>query len=400
MQALGGAKNHMIVLPDADIDMAADAAVSAGYGSAGERCMAISVVVAVGDAADPLVGAIKDRLPKVKVGDGLDPSSEMGPLVTREHRDKVASYLESGPAQGATLVADGRETAPDNGGFFLGVSLLDDVTPEMDAYRDEIFGPVLSVVRVGTLRRGAPARERQPVRERRRALHARRRRRAPVPVRRQRRHGRRSTCRSRFPSRTTRSAAGRTRLFGDRHIYGPEGIDFYTRTKAVTSRWPDPATSRVDLGFPQTGRAAASHLPTSSRRGGRRASQGGVRRRGRAGREGLQHPEGDEPQPGRAAGVDELYRRSCSASRGSRGASGSSSRRSPQRAELPLLNGGARRRPPCRGRRRRDRGARDARLPQGRPLAARAGALRLRGEADAPRGRGGRADGGCVPGER
>ena len=140
----------MIVLPDADIDMAADAAVSAGYGSAGERCMAISVVVAVGDAGDELVSAIKDRLPKVKVGDGLDPSSEMGPLVTRAHRDKVASYLDSGPAQGATLVADGRETAPDNGGFFLGVSLLDDVTPEMDAYRDEIFGPVLSVVRVKT----------------------------------------------------------------------------------------------------------------------------------------------------------------------------------------------------------------------------------------------------------
>ena len=252
MQALGGAKNHMIVLPDADIDMAADAAVSAGYGSAGERCMAISVVVAVGDAADPLVGAIKDRLPKVKVGDGLDPSSEMGPLVTREHRDKVASYLDSGPAQGATLVADGRETAPDNGGFFLGVSLLDDVTPEMDAYRDEIFGPVLSVVRVEHVRRGAPAGERQPVRQRRRDLHARRRRRAAVPVRRQRRAWSGSTCRSPCPSRTTRSAAGRTSLFGDRHIYGPEGIDFYTRTKAVTSRWPDPATSRVDLGFPQT----------------------------------------------------------------------------------------------------------------------------------------------------
>ena len=150
VQALGGAKNHMIVLPDADIDMAADAAVSAGYGSAGERCMAISVLVAVGDAADPLVGAIQERLPKVKVGDGMDPDSEMGPLVTREHRDKVASYLDSGPEQGATIVADGRETAPDGDGFFLGVSLLDNVTPEMDAYRDEIFGPVLSVVRVPT----------------------------------------------------------------------------------------------------------------------------------------------------------------------------------------------------------------------------------------------------------
>src|SRR5207344_2598421 len=110
-----------------------------GYGSAGERCMAISVLVAVGDAADPLVEAIKARLPKVKVGDGFDPTSEMGPLVTREHRDKVASYLDSGPAQGATIVADGRETIPEGDGFFLGVSLLDNVTPAMDAYRDEIF---------------------------------------------------------------------------------------------------------------------------------------------------------------------------------------------------------------------------------------------------------------------
>ena len=191
VQALGGAKNHMIVLPDADIDMAADAAVSAGYGSAGERCMAISVVVAVGDAADPLVDAIKERLPKVKVGDGLDPSSEMGPLVTREHRDKVASYLDSGPAQGATLVADGRESAPDNGGFFLGVSLLDDVTPEMDAYRDEIFGPVLSVVRVPTYDEALRLVNENPYGNGVAHLHARRWRRPPVPVRRERGHGRR-----------------------------------------------------------------------------------------------------------------------------------------------------------------------------------------------------------------
>src|SRR6188508_2041007 len=150
VQALGGAKNHMIVLPDADIDMAADAAVSAAYGSAGERCMAVSQVVAVGDAADDLVAAIKARLPKIKVGDGLDPTSEMGPLVTREHRDKVAGYLEGAKEQGATVVADGRESAPEGTGFFLGVSLLDDVTPEMDAYKDEIFGPVLGVTRVGT----------------------------------------------------------------------------------------------------------------------------------------------------------------------------------------------------------------------------------------------------------
>ena len=150
VQALGGAKNHMIVLPDADIDMAADAAVSAAYGSAGERCMAISQVVAVGDAGDKLVEAIKQRLPKIKVGNGLDDGVEMGPLVTREHRDKVASYIEGGAEQGATVVVDGRETAPEGDGFFLGVSLLDDVTPEMDAYKDEIFGPVLGVTRVDT----------------------------------------------------------------------------------------------------------------------------------------------------------------------------------------------------------------------------------------------------------
>ena len=251
VQALGGAKNHMVVLPDADIEMAADAAVSAGYGSAGERCMAISVLVAVGDAADPLVAAIQERLPKVKVGDGFDPSSEMGPLVTREHRDKVASYLDSGPEQGATLVADGRETAPDGGGFFLGVSLLDDVTPEMDAYRDEIFGPVLSVVRVPTYaealrlvnenpygngvaiftRDGGVARQFQfDVEVGMVGINV------PIPV----------------PVAYYSFGGWKSSLFGDRHIYGPEGIDFYTRTKAVTSRWPDPATSKVDLGFPQT----------------------------------------------------------------------------------------------------------------------------------------------------
>ncbi|HEY7398841.1 MAG TPA: CoA-acylating methylmalonate-semialdehyde dehydrogenase, partial [Gaiellaceae bacterium] len=150
VQALAGAKNHMVVLPDADIDMAADAAVSAAYGSAGERCMAVSVVVAVGEVADPLVEAIRERAAKIRVGDGFDPQSEMGPLITREHREKVVGYLESGPEQGATVVVDGRETAPDGDGFFIGVSLLDDVTPEMDCYRDEIFGPVLSVVRTDT----------------------------------------------------------------------------------------------------------------------------------------------------------------------------------------------------------------------------------------------------------
>ena len=193
VQALGGAKNHMVVLPDADIEMAADAAVSAAYGSAGERCMAISVVVAVGDVADPLVEAIEKRLPKIKVGPGNEEGSEMGPLITKEHRDKVATYLDSGPAQGATLRVDGREHVlyQEGKGFFLGVSLLDNVTPEMECYRNEIFGPGARDRTDARLSRGARDRQRQPVRQRHRHLHPRRRRRAPVPVRRQRRHGRR-----------------------------------------------------------------------------------------------------------------------------------------------------------------------------------------------------------------
>ena len=251
VQALGGAKNHMIVLPDADIAMAADAAVSAAYGSAGERCMAVSVVLAVGDAADPLVGAIQERLPQITVGDGMNPASEMGPLVTREHRDKVAGYLDSGAAQGAKVLADGRESAPAGDGFFLGVSLLDDVTTEMDAYRDEIFGPVLSVVRVATYdealklindnpygngtaiftRDGGVARQFQfDVNVGMVGINV------PIPV----------------PVAYYSFGGWKASLFGDSHIYGPEGIHFYTRGKVVTSRWPDPTTSKVDLGFPQT----------------------------------------------------------------------------------------------------------------------------------------------------
>ncbi|RPI07780.1 MAG: CoA-acylating methylmalonate-semialdehyde dehydrogenase [Actinobacteria bacterium] len=150
VQALGGAKNHMVVLPDADVDAAADAAVSAAYGSAGERCMAISVVVAVGDVADPLVAAISSRLPKLRIGPGTDPDSEMGPLVTGEHRDKVAGYVNRGYDEGATIVVDGRQRTFEGDGFFLGASLLDNVTTDMDVYRDEIFGPVLSVVRAAS----------------------------------------------------------------------------------------------------------------------------------------------------------------------------------------------------------------------------------------------------------
>ena len=251
VQALGGAKNHMIVLPDADIEMAADAAVSAGYGSAGERCMAVSMLVAVGHAADDLVGAIQERLPKVKVGDGMNPDSEMGPLVTREHRDKVASYIEKGAAEGAKVVTDGRETAPDNGGFFLGVTLLDEVTPEMDVYKDEIFGPVLGITRVDTYeeavrlvnenrygngvaiftRDGGVARQFQfEVNAGMVGVNV------PIPV----------------PVAYYSFGGWKNSLFGDLHVYGPEGIQFYTQGKVVTSRWPDPATSKVDLGFPQT----------------------------------------------------------------------------------------------------------------------------------------------------
>ncbi len=253
VQALGGAKNHMIVLPDADIEMAADAAISAGYGSAGERCMAIATVVAVGSVADPLVEAIKARLPKVKVGPGSDPSAEMGPLVTRQHRDKVASYLDSGAAQGATVVADGRDHPlyKESDGFFLGASLMDNVTPAMDAYKDEIFGPVLSVIRVETYgeavklindnpygngtaiftRDGGAARQFQfEVDAGMVGINV------PIPV----------------PVAYYSFGGWKSSLFGDLHMYGPEGIQFYTRAKIVTSRWPDPGTSKIDLGFPRT----------------------------------------------------------------------------------------------------------------------------------------------------
>jgi malonate-semialdehyde dehydrogenase (acetylating) / methylmalonate-semialdehyde dehydrogenase len=237
----------MIVLPDADIDMAADAAVSAAYGSAGERCMAVSMLVAVGDVADPLIDAIKARIPNVKVGNGMDASSEMGPLITREHRDKVASYLEDG---GGDVLVDGRDGCPDDG-FFLSPSLIDGLAPGMRAYDDEIFGPVLGVTRVSTYdeairlvnenpygngtaiftRDGGVARRFQfDVQAGMVGINV------PIPV----------------PVAYYSFGGWKASLFGDRHIYGPEGIDFYTRSKVVTSRWPDPATSKVDLGFPQT----------------------------------------------------------------------------------------------------------------------------------------------------
>jgi malonate-semialdehyde dehydrogenase (acetylating)/methylmalonate-semialdehyde dehydrogenase len=250
VQALGGAKNHMVVLPDADIDMAADAAVSAGYGSAGERCMAVSVVVAVGGIGDRLVDAIAERIPRVRVGPGDDPSSEMGPLVTRAHRDRVVSYLDDDALGGARIVVDGRETVPEGNGFYLGATLVDDVRPGTGVYDDEVFGPVLSVVRVGSYddavrlvndnphgngvalftRDGGVARRFQyDVQVGMVGINV------PIPV----------------PVAYYSFGGWKASLLGDTHMYGPEGIHFYTRTKVVTARWPDPSTSTVDLGFPQ-----------------------------------------------------------------------------------------------------------------------------------------------------
>jgi malonate-semialdehyde dehydrogenase (acetylating)/methylmalonate-semialdehyde dehydrogenase len=250
VQALGGAKNHMVVLPDADVDMAADAAVSAAYGSAGERCMAISVVVAVGDVADELVGAIAARLDEVKVGPGIDPGSEMGPLVSAEHRARVASYLDVAEGEGAAIVRDGRRDRFEGDGFFLGLSLVDRVAPWSRLHREEIFGPVLSVIRVGTYdeavalvnehefgngcaiytRDGGAARAFQfDVQCGMVGVNV------PIPV----------------PVSYYSFGGWKASLFGDSHVYGPDGIHFYTRTKVVTQRWPDPATSSIDLGFPQ-----------------------------------------------------------------------------------------------------------------------------------------------------
>jgi malonate-semialdehyde dehydrogenase (acetylating)/methylmalonate-semialdehyde dehydrogenase len=249
VQALGGAKNHMLVLADADLDMAADAAIGAGYGSAGERCMAISVVLASESVADDLVAKIAERIPAIKVGPGNEPDSEMGPLITGEHRDRVAGYVAGAAAAGATVVVDGRDGAPGDG-FFLKPSLIDGVQPGMACYDDEIFGPVLSVVRVhgyddgvaminanpyanGTAlftRDGGAARQFQfDVEVGMVGVNV------PIPV----------------PVSYYSFGGWKASLFGDTHMYGPEGINFYTRGKVVTSRWPDPATSSIDLGFPQ-----------------------------------------------------------------------------------------------------------------------------------------------------
>jgi malonate-semialdehyde dehydrogenase (acetylating)/methylmalonate-semialdehyde dehydrogenase len=251
VQALGGAKNHALVMPDADVEMAADAVVSAAYGSAGERCMALSVAVAVGEVADSLVDAVAARLPKLTIGDGTHPDTDIGPLITAEHRDKVAGYIGAGAAQGATVVVDGRDQAVPSGGFFLGTTLLDHVTPQMSVYTDEIFGPVLCVVRADTYQQGLALINANPYANGT-AIFTRDGGAArafqfdvevgmvginiPVPV----------------PVAYYSFGGWKASLFGDSHMYGAEGMSFYTRGKVVTSRWPDPATSAVDLGFPRT----------------------------------------------------------------------------------------------------------------------------------------------------
>ena len=249
VQALAGAKNHMVVLPDADIDMAADAAVSAGFGSAGERCMAVSVIVAVGESADPIVKAIEERTRKLVIGDGTNSDSEMGPLITSEHRDRVAGYVQAGSDAGATVVVDGRENQFDNDGFFLGASLIDNVTTDMSVYTDEIFGPVLAVVRVDTFDEaiemieknawgngtalftrdgGAARRFQNEVEAGMVGINV------PVPV----------------PVGYHSFGGWNDSFFGDTTMYGPEGLRFYTRPKVTTTRWPDPSTSSINLGFP------------------------------------------------------------------------------------------------------------------------------------------------------
>ena len=252
VQALGGAKNHMLVLPDADIGQAADAAVSAGYGSAGERCMAISVVVAVGDVADQLVPAIVERIEKLRIGPGLSPEPmDMGALVTAAHRDRVASYLDAGVHEGAELVVDGRGITVDghDDGFWLGPCLFDHVTTDMKIYEDEIFGPVLAVVRADTFEDGLAVVNANPYGNgaavftndggaarmfQQRVTAGMVGVNVPIPV----------------PMAYHSFGGWKDSLFGDTHIYGPEGVKFYTRYKAVTVRWPHPAERGVDLGFP------------------------------------------------------------------------------------------------------------------------------------------------------
>ena len=253
VQALGGAKNHMIVLPDADMDLAADAAVSAGYGSAGERCMAISVVVSVGDAADRLIPKIKKRMESLNVGPSDAPHGDMGPLVTQQHRDKVVGYIDAGVEAGAVLEADGRGfSVPEfPNGFYLGPTLFDNVESNMSIYADEIFGPVLSIVRLNSFEDavelintnqfgngtaiftndgGAARKFQNEIQVGMVGINV------PIPV----------------PLSHYSFGGWKNSAFGDHAIYGPEGIHFYTRPKVIIQRWPDPIHRGVDLGFPQS----------------------------------------------------------------------------------------------------------------------------------------------------
>ncbi len=249
VQALGGAKNHMVVMPDADLDAAADAAVSGAYGSAGERCMAVSVLVAVGGTADPLVERITERMAGLRVGPASDPASEMGPLITRQSLDRVRGFIEGAAGQGAQVLVDGREMGFDGDGYFIGPTLIDHVRPGMDVYDEEIFGPVLAVVRVDTYdeavelinsnrfangtavftRDGKTARQFEfDIEVGMVGVNV------PIPV----------------PIGAFSFGGWKDSLFGDTHMYGPESFNFYTRRKVVTSRWPEPSESQIDLGFP------------------------------------------------------------------------------------------------------------------------------------------------------
>ena len=253
IQALGGAKNHMVVLPDADLDLAADSAVNAGFGSAGERCMAISALVAVGPIADDLISKIEDRMGKIVTGDGTR-GTDMGPLVTGVHRDKVKGYIEKGVSEGATVVVDGRDVVPDSDGegYFIGPTLFDNVTKDMTIYKEEIFGPVLSVVRADTYEAalklindhpygngtaiftndgGAARRFQNEVEVGMIGINV------PIPV----------------PMAYFSFGGWKASLFGDTHAHGTEGVHFFTRGKVVTSRWLDPSHGGLNLGFPTNG---------------------------------------------------------------------------------------------------------------------------------------------------
>jgi malonate-semialdehyde dehydrogenase (acetylating)/methylmalonate-semialdehyde dehydrogenase len=251
VQALGGAKNHMVVMPDADMDLAADSIVGASYGSAGERCMAVSAVVAVGEAGDALLARVRERVAELRVGPGSDDESEMGPLVTSAHRDKVLSFVETGINEGADLAIDGRDVTVDghDQGFYLGPCLFDHVAPEMTIYQEEIFGPVLSMLRTGdyedavelvnanpygngvaifTNDGGTARRFQHEVQVGMVGINV------PIPV----------------PMAFFSFGGWKSSLFGDSHVYGSEGIRFYTRLKVVTTRWPDQPSTGASLHFP------------------------------------------------------------------------------------------------------------------------------------------------------